>query len=77
MLFGMVALVYGFSFLLVPPTVMPIYGFPQGPAEILLGRYFGAALVAIGLFTWLAREITDTKTHRTTVISLLISDIIG
>lgn len=74
---GIVALSYGISFLVLTSTILKLYGITQGPAENLLGQYFGVALVAIGLITWLAREITDTQTQRAMITSLLISDLIG
>lgn len=77
MLNGIVASAYGISFLLVPSTVLSIYGMTQGSSEQLAGQYFGVALVAIGLITWLAKDITDVSTQRALILGLLISDIAG
>jgi hypothetical protein len=42
-----------------------------------MGRYFGVALIGIGLVCWLARDVTDGKAQRSIILALLISNIIG
>lgn len=74
---GIVASAYGISFLLVPSTVLEIYGVTQGPAEQLMGQYFGVALIGIGLLTWLAKEVTEVSTQRAMILALLISNLAG
>jgi hypothetical protein len=74
---GIVASAYGISFLLVPAIVLSIYGVTQGPAEKLMGQFFGVALVAIGLLTWLARGVTDASAQRAMILALLISNVTG
>ncbi len=74
---GIVASAYGISFLLVPSTVLSIYGVTQGPAEQLMGQYFGVALIGIGLLTWLAKEVTEVSTQRAMILALLISNLAG
>ncbi len=74
---AIVALVYGISFVLVPATVLSIYGVTQGPAVELMGQFFGVALIGIGLLTWFARNVTDSDTQRGISLALLISDVIG
>jgi len=72
-----IALVYGISFVLVPTTVLSLYGMTQGTSEALAGQYFGVALIAIGLLTWFARSVTDSDAQRAIILALLISDVIG
>ena len=74
---AIVPLAYGICFELVPQLMLSIYGVTQGPGEILMGRYFGVALIGIGLVFWLARDVTDGKARRAIVLALLISNIIG
>jgi len=74
---AIVALAYGICFELVPATVLSIYGVTQGPGEMLMARYFGVALIAIGLLCWFAREVTDAKARRAVILALLISNVIG
>jgi hypothetical protein len=74
---AVVALVYGICFELVTALVLSIYGVTQGPAEILMARYFGVELIAIGLVCWFARDVTDALARRAIILAVLISDIIG
>ncbi len=74
---AIVALVYGISFVLVPATVLSLYGMTQGTSEALAGQFFGVALIAIGLLTWFARSVTDSDAQRAIILALLISDVIG
>lgn len=74
---AIVPLAYGFCFELVPQLMLSIYGVTQGPGEILMARYFGVALIAIGLVFWLARDVTDAGARRAIILGLLISNIIG
>lgn len=46
---GVIALVFGLGFLMVPAPMLALYGVPPDPAVVLMGRFFGAALVQLGL----------------------------
>ena len=72
-----VALVYGIILVLTPATMLSLYGITQGPGEKLMGQYFGSALIAIGLLSWLARNVADSEAQRAIILALLISDVIG
>ena len=72
-----VALGYGLSFVLLPRIVMSVYGIAQGPGAVLLGRYFGLELIAVGLLAGLARNVTDVEARGAILIAYLFSDIVG
>lgn len=72
-----VALGYAIGLLLVPATILSIYGTTQGPAEMLMSQFFGVALTAIGVLTWLAKDITSADAQRAIILALLISDVVG
>ncbi len=74
---GIVAGVYGISFVLIPATVLSLYGVTQGPGEILMGQYFGVALIGIGALTWLARNVADSEAQRAIILAMLISCVVG
>ncbi|MEE8430000.1 MAG: hypothetical protein V3S16_02010 [Candidatus Desulfatibia sp.] len=74
---AIVALVYGISFVLVPATVLSLYGMTQGTSEALAGQFFGVALIAIGLLTWFAKNVADSEAQRAIILALLISDVVG
>ena len=74
---AIVGLVYGISFVLVPATVLSLYGMTQGTSEALVGQYFGVELIAIGLLTWFARKVAAPEAQRAIILALLISDVVG
>jgi membrane-bound ClpP family serine protease len=74
---AVVALIFGIFFVLVPTTVLSIYGVTQGPAEALMSQYFGTSLIFAGLVAWLMRKVTDASAQRAVVFGFLITDILG
>jgi len=74
---AIVPLAYGICFELVPRFVLSVYGVTQGPGEILMARYFGVALIAIGLVFWFARNVADATARRAIILGLLISNLVG
>jgi hypothetical protein len=74
---AVIALGYAIGLLVLPETILSIHGITQGSAEVLMARFFGVTLLAIGLLTWLARDVTAADTLRAIAIALLISDIVG
>ena len=42
-----------------------------------MGQYFGSALIAIGLLTGFARNVTDSEAQRAIILAMLISHVIG
>jgi hypothetical protein len=63
--------------LLVPATLLKVYGITSGPGERLMAQFFGVALLAVGLLTWLARNVADPIARRAFVLALLISQAVG
>jgi hypothetical protein len=74
---AVVALVFGILFVLVPTTVLSIYGVTQGQAEALMSQYFGTSLIFAGLVAWLMRKVTDASAQQAVVIGFLITDVLG
>ena len=74
---AIVALVYGVGFVLVPATVLTLYGATVSPSANLVGQFFGVTLIGIGLICWLARNVTDPGAQRAIVLAQLIATVIG
>jgi hypothetical protein len=53
---GVLAVLFGLSFLLVPAMVLPLYGITPDAATVIMSRFFGVALLHLGVLLWLARE---------------------
>ena len=74
---ALVALVYAIGFLIVPNTVMGLHGLPAGETQALLARYFGVALIGLGLIAWYVRDVAHPPLKEGITISLFLSSLIG
>jgi hypothetical protein len=74
---GLLALVFGLGFLLAPRPMLTLYGVPTDPSVVLMARFFGAALVQLGLVLYLIRDVGDPRTQRGVVIGSFIGSVAG
>jgi membrane-bound ClpP family serine protease len=74
---GVIALLFGLCFLLAPARVLPLYGVSPDPAVVLLARFFGVALVQVGLILYLVRDVADQRTQRSLVLGSFIGSLAG
>ena len=74
---GVIALVFGLGFLLVPRALLGLYGVSADPVVVLMSRLFGAALLQLGLVLYLIRDVGDLRTKRGVVIGSFIGSVAG
>jgi hypothetical protein len=74
---GLLGLVFGTGFLLAPRPMLTLYGVAADPSVVLLARFFGAALVQVGLVFYLIRDVGDPKTQRGVIIGSFIGSVAG
>ena len=74
---AIVAVVFGIAFVCVPSQVYPQYGIEPNLNLNYMGQLFGAALLAIGLLSWLVRNTTDSVALRAVVVAFFIGDTVG
>jgi len=72
---GILAILYGVGFLLVPANLLVLYGAPVNPDGrlVLTTQYFGAALLGLGLVLW----FVEAATLRGVLIGSVIADVVG
>ena len=70
-------LIFGIGFVLIPTTVVNLYGVTPGPAVNLVGQFFGVELIAVGLLSWLARNVMDSEAQGAITLAFLVSNVIG
>jgi len=74
------AIVFGFSgilAMLVPTSVLLLYGVESGPAVQLMAQYAGLGSLAIALVSLFGININDPKAQFTIKLAFLITYIIG
>jgi hypothetical protein len=73
---AVVALLYGLGLLLLPSFMATTYGFGTSPSEIQLARFFGVAMLTLGLINWLAKDLTGASV-KPIILGSLIGDAVG
>jgi hypothetical protein len=74
---GLLALAFGIGFLFAPARVLSLYGVAAEPAVVLMARFFGSALVQLGLVLYLIRDVSDPTTRRGVVIGSFLGSLAG
>jgi hypothetical protein len=74
---GILGLVFGLGFLLVPRSLLPLYGVATDPPVVLMARFFGAALAQAGLILYLIRDVAEPKTQRGVVLGSFLGSLAG
>jgi len=72
-----IAVLFGLAFVFVPTTSLAVYGTPPDPHAALAAQFFGAALVALGVVFWFAKDFRDWDAVRGVLIASVIGDIVG
>jgi hypothetical protein len=70
---------YGLAFLLIPELLINFYGVGMNatPAVVLGFRFFGTALLTVGLIFWFAKDSRDWSALRSLLIGHGVGDIAG
>jgi len=76
-IYGIVCVAFGIAFIAIPEFTGSIYGIPTATYTVLMTRYFGAALVLIGLFYWLLRDIREDDTKCAILKASVVGGIAG
>jgi hypothetical protein len=77
LLAGIIALGFGLAFLVAPRPMLSLYGVTTEPGTVLVSRFFGAALVQLGLVLYLIRDVGDLRTQRGVVIGSFLGSVAG
>jgi hypothetical protein len=74
---AIVAGVFGVVFVLVPGWLVSLYGVTADASLTYVAQLFGAALIALAVVTWMARNAADSDARRAIVLGLAIGNIVG
>lgn len=76
-IFGIVAMLFGVAFVAAPAAMLTQYGVSAEPHIVFVSRFFGSALINLGLLVWLARNTVDSQARAAIVLAGLVGDLIG
>lgn len=74
---GLLALVFGLGFLLAPGALLPLYGIETAAGTVLMSRFFGVALVNLGLAVYLLRDVREPAAQRGLVLAGVVGSAAG
>jgi hypothetical protein len=74
---AVLAVAYAIGFLLIPTTLTKFYGDAGGPPVNLAYRFFGVALLGVGLIFWFAKDCEDPTAIHALLMGGAISDVAG
>ena len=74
---AVLALLFGAGFVLAPAMVLAVYALPGDAATVLMARFFGVALLQLGVSLWLLKETRDGATQRGLAIGGAIGAVFG
>lgn len=74
---AIVALVFGAVFLLMPETILNYFEAEAYVATILMGRFFGSAMISLGLLLWFTKDMPDEAVQKWMGISMFASAVLG
>ncbi len=69
---AIIAAIFGMGFLIIPKTILSIYGGTLTDVGTILARLLGAEFLSYAAITWLARNIKETRMLRIIVPGCLI-----
>jgi hypothetical protein len=74
---GVIALLFGAFFLILPEPALQQYGVPTEAHNQMQARYFGATLFQVGLVVWLLRRTQDAIAVRAVLIAIAVGNALG
>ena len=74
---ALVAALFGLGFLFFPVRVLGLFRTDTFVATLLMSRFFGTAMLALGLVLWFAKDTTDESIQKGIGIALLIGAVAG
>src|SRR5687767_2436109 len=74
---GLLGILFGLAFLLAPAATLAPYGASTDAAGILMTRFFGAALLQLGLVLYLVRNVAEPAAQRAIVTGSFLGSAAG
>jgi hypothetical protein len=65
-------IIFGVGSVLMPQTLVTIFGSALNPAGVLMMQYGGVWLIGLGLLAWFARNANDSQARKAIILAFLI-----
>jgi hypothetical protein len=74
---GTLAFLFALAFLLAPAPTLTQYGATPEPVAVLMSRFFGVALLQLGVLLLLVRQVEDSLARRAIAIAGVVGSLAG
>jgi hypothetical protein len=74
---GLLALVFGVGFFVWPAQLLSVYDASTGPVGYLMARFFGAALIQVGMVFFLIRDVQEPALVRAIARGGMVGSLAG
>lgn len=71
------SLLFGLAYLLVPASLLSLYGITLDPSNQWVARYFGSALLGLAAIFWLARKVLSSPALRAILVGAFVASATG
>jgi len=68
---------FGLGFAVAPAQTLTLYGVTTDAVGLILGRFFGSAMLGYSILTWFARDVDDPHSRRAIVLALFLSSVLA
>lgn len=74
---ALVAVLLGMAFLFMPTRMLNLFGTETFVATLLVSRFFGTAMLALGLLLWFVKDVTQETIQKGMGLALLVGAVAG
>ena len=74
---GIGSFLFGLAYMLVPASLLSLYGITLDPSNQWVARYFGAALLGFAAILWLARKVASGPALRAVLVGAFVASTTG
>lgn len=74
---ALVAVLLGVAFLFMPTRMLNLFGTETFVATLLVSRFFGTAMLALGLLLWFVKDVTQETIQKGMGLALLVGAVAG
>ncbi len=74
---AVICLFFGVGEVLIPTTLMSLYGAILDPGGAFMAQLFGQAFILLGILLWMMRNTSNPSTVKAFSMSLFIGDAVG
>lgn len=65
-------IIFGIGSVLIPQTLVTLFGSTLNPAGVLMMQYGGVWLIGLGLLAWLVRNAAESEARKAVILAFMV-----